>query len=156
MSDSATPWATGCQVSLPFSTISRGLLKLMSIESVMPSNRLILCHCLLQRFIKLWRRWWPQPSQRKRNARRQSSCLRRTYKWLRKEEKQRRKWKIYPTACRVPENSGVIESLLKWTLVYFHFNNCLYIETGTFWSKDSEKLCLIHFIRQLIGDIDYL
>ena len=31
---------------LPF-TISRSLLKLMSIESVMPSNRLILCHPLL-------------------------------------------------------------------------------------------------------------
>ena len=34
------------QASLSF-TISRSLLKLMSIESVMPSNHLILCHFLL-------------------------------------------------------------------------------------------------------------
>ena len=36
-SDSATPWAAACQASLSF-TISRSLLKLMSIESVMPST----------------------------------------------------------------------------------------------------------------------
>ena len=45
-SDSATPWTAACQDSLSF-TISRGLLKLMSIESMMPSNHLILCRCLL-------------------------------------------------------------------------------------------------------------
>ena len=36
------PWTEACQASLSF-TISRSLLKLMSIESVMPSNHLILC-----------------------------------------------------------------------------------------------------------------
>ena len=46
MSDSATPWTTAHQASLPF-TISQSLLKLMSIESVMPFNHLILCHPLL-------------------------------------------------------------------------------------------------------------
>ena len=35
-----------CQTSLSF-TISQNLLKLMSVESVMPSNHLILCHFLL-------------------------------------------------------------------------------------------------------------
>ena len=35
-----------CQASLS-STISQNLLKFMSIESVMPSNRLVLCHPLL-------------------------------------------------------------------------------------------------------------
>ena len=35
-------WTAACQASLSF-TISRSLLKLMSIESVMPSNHLILC-----------------------------------------------------------------------------------------------------------------
>ena len=40
-----TPWTAACQASLSF-TISQSLLKLMSIESVMPSNHLILC-CLL-------------------------------------------------------------------------------------------------------------
>ena len=33
-----------------------------------------------QRFITLYRRQWPKPSQRKRNARRQNGCLRRLYK----------------------------------------------------------------------------
>ena len=41
-----TPWIAACQVSMSF-TISRSLLKLMSIESVMLSNCLILCHLLL-------------------------------------------------------------------------------------------------------------
>ena len=38
----ATPWTTACQTSLSF-TISRSLRKLTSVESVMLSNRLILC-----------------------------------------------------------------------------------------------------------------
>ena len=42
----ATPWAAACQASLSF-TISWSLLKLMSIELVIPSNHLILCHPLL-------------------------------------------------------------------------------------------------------------
>ena len=41
-----TPWTTACQASL-FITNSQSLLKLMSIESVMPSNHLILCRPLL-------------------------------------------------------------------------------------------------------------
>ena len=41
----ATPWATACQASLSF-TIYSSLLKLMFIESVMPSNHLILCYPL--------------------------------------------------------------------------------------------------------------
>ena len=41
-----TPWTAACQASL-FITNSWSLLKLMSIESVMPSNHLILCHPLL-------------------------------------------------------------------------------------------------------------
>ena len=42
----ATPRAAASQASLSF-TISLSFLKLMSIESVMPSNNLILCHSLL-------------------------------------------------------------------------------------------------------------
>ena len=42
----ATPWTTACQASLSI-TNSWSLLKLMSIQSVMPSNHLILCHPLL-------------------------------------------------------------------------------------------------------------
>ena len=42
----ATPWTAACQASLSI-TNSWSLLKLMSIESVKPSNHLILCHALL-------------------------------------------------------------------------------------------------------------
>ena len=42
----ATPWTTAHQPPLSI-TNSQTLLKLMSIESVMPSNHLILCHPLL-------------------------------------------------------------------------------------------------------------
>ena len=41
----ATPWNAACQASLSI-TNSGSLLKLMSIELVMPSNHLILCHPL--------------------------------------------------------------------------------------------------------------
>ena len=39
---SVTAWTAACQASLSI-TNSKSLLKLMSIESVMPSNYLILC-----------------------------------------------------------------------------------------------------------------
>ena len=41
-----TPWTAACQASLSI-TISQSLLKFMSIESVMPSNDLLLCRPLL-------------------------------------------------------------------------------------------------------------
>ena len=41
-----TPWTAARQASLSF-TLSQSLLKLVSIESVMPSNHLILCRPLL-------------------------------------------------------------------------------------------------------------
>ena len=46
MSDFATPWTATHQASLSI-TNSQSLLKLRSIDSVMPSNHLILCHPLL-------------------------------------------------------------------------------------------------------------
>ena len=46
MFDSVTLWTAAHQAFLPF-TISQSLLKLMSIESMMPSNHLILCCPLL-------------------------------------------------------------------------------------------------------------
>ena len=42
----ATPWTAACQASLSINS-SQSLLKLLSIESVMPSNHLILCPPLL-------------------------------------------------------------------------------------------------------------
>ena len=41
-----TPWTAACQASLSI-TISWSLLKLMSIDSLIPSNHLILCYPLL-------------------------------------------------------------------------------------------------------------
>ena len=49
MSNSVIPWTAGCQAYLSF-IISQSLLKLMSIESVIPSNHLILCHPLFLLF----------------------------------------------------------------------------------------------------------
>ena len=46
MFNSATSWTAACQASLSI-TNSQRLLKLMSIELVMPSNHLILCYPLL-------------------------------------------------------------------------------------------------------------
>ena len=46
MSNSATPWTAAHQAPLSY-PISQSLLKLMSIESEMPSNHLILCRPLL-------------------------------------------------------------------------------------------------------------
>ena len=46
VSDSATPWTAARQASLSI-TISQSLLKLMSIELMMPSNHLIFCCPLL-------------------------------------------------------------------------------------------------------------
>ena len=46
MSDSATPWIAARQASLSI-TNSRNLLKFLSIELVMPSSHLILCHPIL-------------------------------------------------------------------------------------------------------------
>ena len=47
MSDSLwPPWTAACQTSLSI-TNSQSLLKLMSIQSVIPSNHLILCYPLL-------------------------------------------------------------------------------------------------------------
>ena len=42
----ATPWTAACQASLSF-TISCSLLKLRSIELMIPSNHLVLCRPLL-------------------------------------------------------------------------------------------------------------
>ena len=49
VSDSVAPWNAARQASL-FITNSRSLLKLMSIESVMPSNHLPLSSLLTQMF----------------------------------------------------------------------------------------------------------
>ena len=64
-----TPWTSAHQASLSF-TISWSLLKLMSVESVMLSNHLILCHPLLLPSVfpnirdfsneSALRIWWPK------------------------------------------------------------------------------------------------
>ena len=62
--------------------------------TVKATNRfkgLDLVECLKiyeQRFVTLYRRQWPKPSQRKRNAGSQSGCLRRLYELLKKEKQK--------------------------------------------------------------------
>ena len=46
VSNSVTPWTAAHQATL-FITISQSLVKLMTMESMMPSNHLILCGPLL-------------------------------------------------------------------------------------------------------------
>ena len=46
VSDPVTPWTAARQAPLSF-TVSQGLLRLMSTESVMPSNHFTLCPLLL-------------------------------------------------------------------------------------------------------------
>ena len=52
-----TPWTAAPQASLSF-TISQNLLKPMSIESVMPSNHLILCHPSFSCPQSCWPKYW--------------------------------------------------------------------------------------------------
>ena len=70
VSDSATRWTAACQASLSI-TNSWSLLKLISIESVMPSNHLILCRPLFLPAFSLSQHqglsdesalliWWPK------------------------------------------------------------------------------------------------
>ena len=61
----ATPWTAACQASLSI-TNSQSLPKLMCIESVMPSNHLILCHPFLLLpsifpSIRVFSNEWPIP-----------------------------------------------------------------------------------------------
>ena len=56
-------------------------------------------------FVTLYRRQGSRPSPWKRNAKKQNGCLRRPYKWLRKEKLKAKEKKIYPFECRVPKNS---------------------------------------------------
>ena len=60
-----------------------------------------------QRFMTLYRSQRSRPSPWKRNAKRQNGCLQRPYISCEKKrnERQRRKGKIYPFECRVPKNS---------------------------------------------------
>ena len=54
-----------------------------TVEVTNRFKALDLIECLKNygwRFLTLYRRWWPKPSQRKRNARRQNGCLQRAYK----------------------------------------------------------------------------
>ena len=59
------------------------------------------------KFVTLYRRQWSSPSPRKRNAKRQNGCLRRPYKQLRREEKQKakEKWKDIPIWMQSSKNS---------------------------------------------------
>ena len=53
----ATPWTAAHQASLSF-TISRSLLKFMSVESEMPFNHCILCRPLKLALHIRWPKYW--------------------------------------------------------------------------------------------------
>ena len=61
------------------------------------------------RFITLYRRQWSKPFQKKKKCKKVKKVVvwgSLTNSWEKKRsERQRRKGKIYPTKCRVPENS---------------------------------------------------
>ena len=85
----ATPWTAVRQASLSF-TISQSLLKLMSTESVMPSNHLILCHTLLLSsifpkiglFVCLFFQWASISHQMARVLELQLQLQHQTYHWI--------------------------------------------------------------------------
>ena len=56
VSDSATPWTAARQVSLSINN-TQSLLKLMPIESMMPSNHLILCRPRLHWVLTVLLEW---------------------------------------------------------------------------------------------------
>ena len=58
-----------------------------------------------QRFVTLYRRQGPKPSQRKRNASRQNDNLKALQIPEERSDRQRRKGKIYPSKCRAPKKS---------------------------------------------------
>ena len=92
-----TPWTAACQASLSV-IVSQSLIKLMSIESVMPSNHLILCHRLFllpsifpsirSFFSEPWAPSWlisyPISEQEKFKARHTSGPRGTSRKWLSK------------------------------------------------------------------------
>ena len=92
-----------------------------TVEVMNRFKGLELIECLknyVQRFIVTDMTMNLTSSPRKRNARRQNSCLRKLYKYLRKEEKQkaRKKDKDIPD-CRVPEQQGEIKKKKKSSLL---------------------------------------
>ena len=67
-----------------------------------------LIECLMNygwRFVTLYRTQGSRSSPRKRNAKKQNGCVKRSYCEKKRREKQRRKGKIYAFECRVPKKS---------------------------------------------------
>ena len=137
VSDSKTPWTATWQASL---SISQGLLKLMSIEPVMSSNHLILCHPLLlqpsiypsERLLlnmqRCWDSWPPEEKNsiwgQRRGLITQSFCIIKFYWSIKEIEKAsdigiRKGQKEYPLAS---VSIGIILSLISY---YSESKECL-------------------------------
>ena len=89
-----TPWTAACQASLS-TTNPQSLLKLMSIDSVMPSNHFILCHPLL---------FPPSIFPRIRNFSKESVLLIRQPKY----------WSFIFSISSSNEQSGLISCRMDW------------------------------------------
>ena len=117
-----TLWTAAHQASLSF-TISRSLLKLMFIESVMPPNHLILCHPLLLPSIPPSIRIFSNES---------ALCIR---------------WPKYWSFgfCISPSNeySGLISFCKEWYLVK-NGAHCAHCYRGVIASRSSTELGKIH------------
>ena len=80
----------------PFRYDLNQILNDYTVEVTNRFKGLDLIECLKNyggRFVTLYRRQGSRPFPRKRNAKRQNGCLRRPYKYLRKEENQKAKEK---------------------------------------------------------------
>ena len=90
----ATPWITACQASLSI-TNSRSSLRLMTMESVMPSSHFILCHPLLL--------LPPIPPSIRVFSNESALCMR----WL-------KYWSFSFSICPSNENPGLISFGMDW------------------------------------------
>ena len=90
----ATPWTTARQASLSI-TNSQSLLKLMSVELVMPSSHLILCHPLLLPPLN--------PSQHQS-----------IFQWVNSSQEVVKVWSFSFSISPSSEHPGLISSRMDW------------------------------------------
>ena len=64
----------------------------------------------------LYKRQWTKPSPRRRNAKRQTDCLRRPYKYLAKEEKWKAKEKRKDTSIWMQSSKEYQGEIRKWSM----------------------------------------
>ena len=153
-----TLWTAACQASLPF-TISQSLLKLMSIESVMPSNHNILCLPLL-----LLPSICPSIRGFSNESALHTMCVAKvlelqlqhqSFQWIFRVDLLKN-WLVWSPCCpRDSQESSPapqLESVNSLVLRLLYAPNLMYTTTGktialTIWTFFSEVMSLLHAIR---------